>query len=70
MSVRRCKSCEKDLPPRESNSFEPFCSKRCSLVDLGKWFDETYRIPSRTIGEDEDGGNGLALADSEFDEID
>ena len=22
----------------------PFCSKRCRLVDLGKWFREDYRI--------------------------
>ncbi|MGA3172432.1 MAG: DNA gyrase inhibitor YacG [Chthoniobacteraceae bacterium] len=22
----------------------PFCSMRCKLIDLGKWFDEDYRI--------------------------
>jgi endogenous inhibitor of DNA gyrase (YacG/DUF329 family) len=22
----------------------PFCSARCKLVDLGKWFGEEYRI--------------------------
>ncbi len=22
----------------------PFCSDRCKLVDLGKWFNEDYRI--------------------------
>jgi uncharacterized protein len=22
----------------------PFCSERCKLVDLGKWFGEDYRI--------------------------
>ncbi len=22
----------------------PFCSERCRLLDLGKWFDEEYRI--------------------------
>jgi len=22
----------------------PFCSKRCKLVDLGKWLGEEYRI--------------------------
>jgi uncharacterized protein len=22
----------------------PFCSKRCRLIDLGKWADEEYRI--------------------------
>ncbi|MFQ5495260.1 MAG: DNA gyrase inhibitor YacG, partial [Phycisphaerae bacterium] len=24
--------------------FRPFCSHRCKLVDLGRWFDGTYRI--------------------------
>ena len=22
----------------------PFCSRRCKLIDLGKWFGEEYRI--------------------------
>ncbi len=22
----------------------PFCSKRCKLIDLGKWLNEDYRI--------------------------
>lgn len=22
----------------------PFCSVRCQMVDLGKWFDEDYKI--------------------------
>ena len=30
---------EKSLPP----AF-PFCSERCRLIDLGKWFDEEHRI--------------------------
>lgn len=24
--------------------FRPFCSKRCKLVDLGRWLNEEYRI--------------------------
>ncbi len=24
--------------------FRPFCSRRCQLVDLGKWLNEEYRI--------------------------
>jgi len=26
--------------------FKPFCSKRCADVDLGRWFNEGYRIPT------------------------
>jgi hypothetical protein len=25
--------------------FRPFCSRRCSLVDLGKWLKGDYAIP-------------------------
>jgi len=28
----------------ENNSFRPFCSGRCRLLDLGKWASEEYRI--------------------------
>jgi endogenous inhibitor of DNA gyrase (YacG/DUF329 family) len=24
----------------------PFCSDRCRLIDLGRWADEEYRVPS------------------------
>jgi uncharacterized protein len=39
----RCPSCKKrgdwlSLPTG------PFCSKRCKLVDLGKWFNEEHAI--------------------------
>ena len=36
----------------------PFCSKRCKMIDLGKWLDEDYKIsePLRAEHlEDEDG---------------
>lgn len=40
----------------------PFCSKRCQMVDLGKWLSEDYRIsePLRPdhFAEFEDGEEG------------
>jgi endogenous inhibitor of DNA gyrase (YacG/DUF329 family) len=30
----------------------PFCSERCRLIDLGKWFEGDYRI-SRELTPDE-----------------
>jgi endogenous inhibitor of DNA gyrase (YacG/DUF329 family) len=42
-----CPLCQK---PTE-HAFRPFCSQRCKQVDLGRWFQETYRIPSE---EEED----------------
>ncbi len=29
----------------------PFCSRRCQLVDLGRWLDEAYSLPAEIDGE-------------------
>ena len=43
MKPNKCPTCR-----REGSWFEtphgPFCSKRCKLVDLGKWFGEENKI--------------------------
>ena len=39
----KCPSCRKSGPWLEG-SFLPFCSKRCQLVDLGKWFNQEHAI--------------------------
>lgn len=28
-------------------AFRPFCSKRCADIDLAKWFNEDYAVPTR-----------------------
>ena len=28
------------------NENRPFCSEKCRLIDLGRWADEEYRVPS------------------------
>ncbi len=38
----------------QSHGHFPFCSKRCKLIDLGRWLDERYVIP----GSDEDDRTG------------
>ncbi len=40
----RCPTCRKPAV-KEGNKLFPFCSERCSLVDLGKWLNEEYRVP-------------------------
>lgn len=42
--ARPCPTC-KTAVETQSETF-PFCSLRCRLVDLGRWIDEGYRIPS------------------------
>ncbi len=45
-AVRRCPICKSPA----AAGFMPFCSKRCSDIDLGKWFANAYAIP----GEEHD----------------
>jgi uncharacterized protein len=39
----RCPICKKDTS-WDGNEYRPFCSERCSLIDLGKWASDEYRI--------------------------
>ena len=36
---------------REKSDFSPFCSKRCQLIDLGRWFLEDYTIPESDLSQ-------------------
>jgi uncharacterized protein len=44
-----CLICEAPCPPRAENSAYPFCSRRCQLVDLGRWLDGAYHIPGEPL---------------------
>jgi endogenous inhibitor of DNA gyrase (YacG/DUF329 family) len=59
-----CPTCNRPVvrSPERAAPFVPFCSERCKLVDLGKWFDGEHRIPgppderrSGAPGRQEDG---------------
>ncbi len=50
MSAPRCPICAK---PAEA-SYRPFCSRRCSDVDLQRWLTGRYAIP--VVEDDETGG--------------
>lgn len=53
---RHCPICAKPQAAR----WQPFCSKRCADVDLGRWLKESYRIPTTDAapadGEGDDDG--------------
>jgi endogenous inhibitor of DNA gyrase (YacG/DUF329 family) len=55
--------CKKEFaqPKPGEESFFPFCSDRCKLVDLNRWLTGKYQIPVR---EDED-EDGERIVDSE-----
>ncbi len=42
----KCPNCS-DQFSYYSSEFRPFCSERCKMVDMGKWFDESYSIKGR-----------------------
>ena len=44
--VLRCTTCRNPVP--RGARHRPFCSARCKMVDLGRWFNEDYVVP----GED------------------
>ena len=43
----QCPTCKNDVAAElavDPHSAYPFCSRRCRLIDLGKWFDGEYQI--------------------------
>lgn len=42
----KCPQCSKVFSYYESE-FRPFCCERCKMVDLGHWFEESYRVPTK-----------------------
>jgi len=39
----KCPTCDTEVVWEESPT-KPFCSRRCRLLDLGKWLDEEYAV--------------------------
>lgn len=50
----KCPTCQTEVVWNESSPYRPFCSKRCQLIDLGEWADESKRIPSQSDINDSD----------------
>ncbi|WP_309665894.1 DNA gyrase inhibitor YacG [Tabrizicola sp.] len=46
-----CPTCKKPSVA----AYQPFCSRRCADVDLGRWLNESYRVPADAVEEDSDG---------------
>ena len=50
MKYENCPICNNYSKPE----YIPFCSKRCSQIDLNRWLGEKYQI---NINEDDKGNN-------------
>ena len=44
----KCPQCETIFFYYQSPS-RPFCSERCKMIDLGHWFEESYRVPEKEL---------------------
>jgi len=46
MYILRCPTCEREqrFEHVAEAVHRPFCSRRCQLIDLHKWFDGQYRV--------------------------
>ena len=51
--VRGATACPICGKPTEQK-FRPFCSQRCSRLDLSRWFGERYAIPAASTAADDD----------------
>ncbi len=40
-----CPTCKKPVPWTTEQTFKPFCSQRCKLIDLGDWATEAHKVP-------------------------
>lgn len=49
----RCPVCNKEFRPDQTDSM-PFCSSRCRTLDLGRWLDEDYSVPTTPDPEEDE----------------
>jgi len=45
MDARPCPICAQPARTDRSNPDRPFCSRRCRMIDLDRWFSGDYRVP-------------------------
>ncbi|TRY30608.1 DNA gyrase inhibitor YacG [Aliiglaciecola sp. M165] len=43
-----CPTCKTKVEWHNKNEFRPFCSKRCQLIDLGEWSNESHVISEQS----------------------
>jgi endogenous inhibitor of DNA gyrase (YacG/DUF329 family) len=60
----QCPRCGKETQ-FENNSFRPFCSERCKVMDLGNWLSGAYYVPAATQEEEKEGEMRKPQGDSE-----
>jgi endogenous inhibitor of DNA gyrase (YacG/DUF329 family) len=54
----RCPTCRKE-GDWFAGDYRPFCSRRCRLIDLGKWLNEEHNVSEPLRGEHLETGSEL-----------
>lgn len=44
-----CPTCKKSQRWKDCVEHRPFCSKRCQLIDLGEWANESHAIAGESV---------------------
>jgi uncharacterized protein len=55
-----CRTCGKPVVADDEKPLPegfPFCSRRCRLIDLGKWADEEFKIAGGPLPHPKDDGD-------------
>ena len=50
MKQAPCPTCHKTVARGGDNPYQPFCSEKCKLIDLGAWLTERYSIAGQETG--------------------
>ncbi|HEY5958127.1 MAG TPA: DNA gyrase inhibitor YacG [Polyangiaceae bacterium] len=50
-----CPECRAKLEVPANHPTRPFCSSRCKLIDLGRWFSEEVRVTGQSRALEFDG---------------
>ncbi len=58
MAILRCPICQQNFDSETTRAM-PFCSPRCKQIDLGRWFNEEYRLPIVPDPEDDEPSESL-----------
>ncbi|MBT9456875.1 MAG: DNA gyrase inhibitor YacG [Burkholderiaceae bacterium] len=45
--IVRCPTCGGDSVFAPQNTWRPFCSERCRMIDLGAWASESFRVEAK-----------------------
>jgi uncharacterized protein len=56
-AVRTAAKCPVCGRPAEETRYQPFCTKRCADIDLGRWLKEGYRVATDEAPDEGEGSS-------------